>query len=66
MLKSSCAMTLSKKYKLISTGAVFKRFGKLFECPKTGVKFYKPDTLKATHDYKNTGVPDSLDLVDIS
>ena len=66
LLKSSCAMTLSKKYKLISTGAVFKRFGKLFECPKTGVKFYKPDTLKATHDYKKTGVPDSLDLVDTS
>lgn len=68
ILKSSCALTLAKKYKSKTQGAIFKRFGELIECPDTGLKFFKPTTLRAIHDYK-TGIntiPQNLDFLEIT
>lgn len=67
VLKSSCALTLAKKYKVRTQGAIFKKFGWLLECPETGVKIIKYDTLKAIHDYKSGIVSNiNLDFLDIS
>lgn len=66
ILKSSCALTLAKKYKMFTQGAIFKKYGKLLTCPETGIEIFKPDTLKAIHDYKERSVPNNLDFMDIS
>lgn len=66
ILKSSCALTLAKKYKIKTQGGIFKKFGTLLTCPDTDVKIFKPDTLSAVHDYKSSRVPHNLDFMDIS
>lgn len=38
ILKSSCALTLAKKYKLRTQGAIYKKYGKLLKCPETGIE----------------------------
>ena len=65
ILKSSCALTLAKKYKLRTQGAAFKRFGKHLECPETGTIFIEYGKLNAIHDYKSRGksTPESLDFL---
>lgn len=66
ILKSSCALTLAKKYKISTQGGIFKKFGALLTCPETGIKIFKPDTLSAVHDYKESKVPHNLDFLNIS
>lgn len=45
LLRTSCARTLARKYKLGSAAKAYKKFGKLLTCPKSGTKIYKPDSL---------------------
>lgn len=52
LLKASCALSLAKKYKIRTLSKIFKKFGPLLECTETGLKFYKPETLKVAHDFK--------------
>ena len=65
ILKSSCALTLAKKYKLRTQGAVFKRYGKSLECPETGVGLPEYGKLNAIHDYKSKGkgMPENIDFL---
>nr|QPC56061.1 hypothetical protein [Ophiocordycipitaceae sp.]QUT09495.1 hypothetical protein [Ophiocordycipitaceae sp.]QUT09523.1 hypothetical protein [Ophiocordycipitaceae sp.]QUT13253.1 hypothetical protein [Ophiocordycipitaceae sp.]DAJ12175.1 TPA_asm: reverse transcriptase [Ophiocordycipitaceae sp.] len=46
ILKSSCALTLAKKYKLRTQGAIYKKYGKLLKCPETGIEIVQANTLK--------------------
>lgn len=67
ILKESCALTLAKKLKIRTLGAVFKKFGKHLKCPETDIKLYSPETLNATHDYKRSvNVPKDLNFIDVS
>lgn len=50
-LKMSCAFTLALKYKLGSVTKIFKTFGPLLRCPKSGVHIYLPVTF-ARLEYK--------------
>lgn len=50
-LKFSCARTLALKYKLRFASKVFRRFGGRLKCPKTGLKFYLPDSFGAIHHF---------------
>ena len=65
-MTSSCALTLALKYKLRTQGAIFEKFGKLLTCPDTGISIFKPEHLRAIHDYKSKNIPDGLDFLDIS
>lgn len=55
ILKSSCALTLAKKFKLKTQGKVFKKYGENLECPITKVQLFKPSTFQAILDYKEKG-----------
>lgn len=67
VLHSSCALTLAKKYKLKTQGAIFSKFGEHLECPETGIKLFAPKTLRAVHDYKdNSARTHDLSFLDIS
>jgi len=65
ILTSSCALTLAKKYKLRTQGAVFKKYGRLLRCPDTGLKLDIPKSFEVNHDY-NTKTRDlqNLDFLD--
>ena len=65
VLRSSCALRLAKKYKLFTQGAVFNKYGELLTCPETDVKLFKPDTLKAVHDYKRSA-PANLSFLNLT
>jgi len=66
LLQMSCAITLSRKYKLASFATAFKKFGKCLICPETKVKLYKPETLKVSHNFKNNGVTDPFNALSIN
>lgn len=66
-MHSSCALTLAKKLKLGTQGAVFSKFGRNLECPETGIKLFVPETLKAIHDYKSKETNDhDLKFLEVS
>lgn len=53
-LQASCALTLARKFKLVSLSKVFQKFGKNLKCPETDKVLYKPDNLRVRHFYQNT------------
>lgn len=64
ILTSSCALTLAKKNKLKTQGAAFKKFGPLLSCKETGVKIFKPSTLRAIHEYNvSKPMPQNLEFL---
>lgn len=56
LLKASCALTLAKKLKLRTMSKVFRLYGPNLTCRETEVSFFKPETLKAIHEFRNKKV----------
>ena len=52
ILISSCGLTLAKKYKVRTLNKIYKKYGKLYTCPETGIELKIPSFLEAIHDYK--------------
>lgn len=58
-LHLSCALTLSRKMKLITAAKTFAKFGRLLEDPETGIKLIRPDNMKVTHKFQTSNeIPD--------
>lgn len=52
ILRESCGLTLAKKYKVRTLNKIYKKYGKEYTCPETGMELAIPETLGAIHDYK--------------
>lgn len=66
-LHASCALTLSRKYRLGTMSLAYKKFGRWLMCPETEKKIYIPDNYKVKHIYQKTAnIPKVEDVVNMS
>nr|AYE93245.1 hypothetical protein C0995_000107 [Termitomyces sp.] len=63
LLKASCALTLSRKFKLGTMRKAFAKFGKELRCQESGLTIFTPKSLKVVHDYKNNEVSETPDAL---
>ena len=52
-LQASCALTLSRKYKINSLPKTIKKFGKYLADPETDIKLYLPKDYKVMHKFQD-------------
>lgn len=67
ILRWSCGLTLAKKYKVRTLNKIYKKYGRNYTCPETGIELQIPESLAAIHEYKHTPYkPKDLSFLNIS